>query len=63
MRRSIYLDDVERDLIRTALELWEHRLGATVNESAGHGHWYAAQFTRKRIEALKKKLQEPEVQS
>jgi hypothetical protein len=59
MKRQFYLDDVERDLIRAALALWKYRLDDARESSHGHGHWYAKDFTVRRIKALESRLQEP----
>lgn len=60
MKRQFYLDDVERDLLICAIELWKHRLDKSVENVSSSGHWYAARFTERRLAAMKARLEAPE---
>jgi hypothetical protein len=59
MKRQFYLDDVERDLIRSALELWKHRLLDLESNVGASAHIAAKHFTVRRIDELLIRMQEP----
>lgn len=58
MKRAIYLDEVDIDLIESALALWAYRLESSNEAQAQslHGHFYAKHFTRRRINEMQQRL-------
>lgn len=60
MKYQLEIDDIERDMLITALTLWEFRLGGIEGKAPepepGHAHWYAARFTLKVITDMKARL-------
>lgn len=57
MKRQFYFDEVERDLLRCALEFW----GAEISEGlASKAHQKCGGFTQRRIREMLARLKEQE---
>lgn len=57
MKRQFYFDEVERDLLRCALEFWSAEIA---DGMASKAHQKCGGFTQRRIRAMLAKLKEPE---
>jgi hypothetical protein len=55
MKRQFYLDDVERDLLRCALEFWSSEIAEGL---ASKAHRKCGAFTQRRISQMLERLQE-----
>lgn len=57
MKRQFYFDQVERDLLRLALEFWSERIAA--GAGVPQAHIKCGKFAQRRITEMLARLKEP----